>query len=127
MRNFMLKCLYIIVAIMLIVYWFRIGCNGMNKIMEPAFTEMESASEKIDQQLSEMMEKENTIENTEINDRYMSESVETSKNEASQEAENSLNENNDLIGGIVDIISSIIFLTLLASALARYISIQLDY
>lgn len=127
MRNFMLKCLYIIVAIMLIVYWFRIGCNGMNKIMEPAFTKMESASEKIDQQLSEMMEKENTIENTEINDRYMSESVETSKNEASQEAENSLNENNDLIGGIVDIISSIIFLTLLASALARYISIQLDY
>lgn len=119
MKNFMLGCLYIIVAIMLIVYWFRVGCNGMNKIMEPAYTEMESASEKIDQQLSEMMEKDNTIKNTKINDRYMSESVEVSKNEASQEAENSPNENNNPIGAIVDIVSSIVFLTLLGSALVR--------
>lgn len=119
MKNFMLGCLYIIVAIMLIVYWFRVGCNGMNKIMEPAYSEMESASEKIDQQLSEMMEKENAIENAEINDDYMSESVEVSKNEASQEAENSPNENNNPIGTIVDIVSSVVFLTLLGSALVR--------
>ncbi len=115
----MLGCLYFIVVIMLIVYWFRVGCNGMNKIMEPAYSEMESASEKIDQQLSEMMEKENAIENAEINDDYMSESVEVSKNEASQEAENSPNENNNPIGAIVDIVSSIVFLTLLGSALVR--------
>ena len=84
MKNFMFGCLYIIVVIMLIVYWFRVGCNGMNKNMEPTCSEMEFASEKIDQQLSEMMEKENNIKNTEINDRYMRESVEESANEASQ-------------------------------------------
>ena len=119
MKNFMLGCLYFIVAIMLIVYWFRVGCNGMNKIMEPAYSEMKSASEKIDQQLSEMMEKENAIENAEINDDHMSEFVEASKNEASQEDENSPNENNNPIGAIVDIVSSIVFLTLLGSALVR--------
>lgn len=119
MKNFMFGCLYIIVVIMLIVYWFHVGCNGMNKIMEPTYTEMESASEKIDQQLSEMMEKENAIENTEINDDHMSESVESSKNETSQEAENSPNENNNPIGAIVDIVSSVVFITILGSVLIR--------
>lgn len=119
MKNFMFGCLCIIVVIMLIVYWFLVGCNGMNKIMEPTYAEMESASEKIDQQLSEMMEKENAIENTEINDDHMSESVESSKNETSQEAENSPNENNNPIGAIVDIVSSVIFITMLGSALIR--------
>lgn len=65
------------------------------------------------------MEKENAIENTEINDDRMSESVESSKNETSQEAENSPNENNNPIGAIVDIVSSVVFITILGSALIR--------